>query len=286
MGTLSLLSGIESLIYILYEQGELSSKLVRDKHYAFWQFYELRTVLLILIANCLLYMCSKARKHDDGTMFNDDFILVINTALGNSSHHLKAMYFDDLHIEEVSSSPKYDGYTPEDNLNRIKSIIVPNNYIQTEQTIPYRHFEVAPNEYNERMAYHINSILEILRSHNKIDLNDIKDGHHSFELLYRERRVLLNILCGLYKDLAYKSKFDKNGDPLPEDKFLIGIRTQNGDAFQVFNTIRFNEFDLPSLEAAPINSCDIITNDHDQLDIMHEDFIKNILSLKIRKYYE
>lgn len=282
----SLESICESLIYTLYEEGELSPKLIRDRHYAFWQLYECRTVMLELICNCLAYKCFKTKKHFDGTMFNGDFILGIDTNLGVSTHHIKALYFDDFHVPEIDFSPKYDGYTPEDNLSRLGSIVLPKKYFETDESIPYKPFPLAINEHSERIALLVNNLLEELRERNKINLGGISDGHHSFELIYRQIRLLTNILCQLYKDFAYKSKFDINGDPIPDDKFFVGINTPEGEAIKVFNGPRFNEFDLPILETAPISMESIITRDHELLDVIHQDFIKKILSLKIRKYHE
>jgi hypothetical protein len=95
---------VENFLYSLYEQGELSSKLVRDRHYAFWQFYELRTIMLIMIANSLPDLCFKSRSHSDGIMFNNDFILGINTKTGLSTYHIKSIYFDSFQVKEIDCS--------------------------------------------------------------------------------------------------------------------------------------------------------------------------------------
>lgn len=281
------LSGIvDSFLYYLYETGELSSKLIRDRHYSFGQLYEDRLVKLELICNCLAGQCCKTKIHFDGTMFNDDFLLIINTLLGPATFHLKGMYYDDFHIEEIPCGPKYDGYTPEDSLIRLDSIVLPSKYYETKEIIPYKPLPVVPSEYSEDLTELINNILKTLRDHGKIDLNSIGDGHHFFELLYRERRLLLKILCQLYPDLAYKSEFDSNGDPIPGDKFLVGIKTPGGEAIQIFGMPRFNGFYLPALPSAPVDVTGIITNDRDQLDQAHKYFNERLLSLKPRNYYE
>ncbi len=281
----SLQAAVENLIYVLYEHGDLSSKLIRDRHYAFWQFYELRTIMLIMISNSVPDLCFKAREHSDGTMFNNDFILGINTELGLSTYHIKNMYFECFNVKEVDSSPIWDGYTQEDNLNRTKSIILPKNYIQTEEEVPYIPFIPPTSEFSDQMACNINGLLELLRNYEKIDLNNIGDGHHRFEFLYRQRRALINIFGQQYKEFVYKSQFDINGNPIPNNKFIVGIKVPGEDIFQVFGNPRFNEFDLPILETAPVDSKVIITEDHELLDALHENFCQKILSLKVRKYH-
>jgi hypothetical protein len=49
----------------------------------------------------------------------------------------------------------------------------------------------------------------------------------------------------LYPDLAYKSEFDSNGDPIPCDKFLVGIKTPGGEAIQIFGKQDLMDFIYP-----------------------------------------
>jgi hypothetical protein len=59
-------------------------------------------------------------------MFNDDFLLIINTPTRSIGFSFKMECIMIIFIfPEIACGPKYDGYTPEDSLIRLDSIVLP-----------------------------------------------------------------------------------------------------------------------------------------------------------------
>lgn len=68
----------------------------------------------------------KSKKHDDeenNPMFNGDFIVGINTPNGTATRHIKLKYWDLFAIQELEHALPYDGYSPEENTERLLSLI-------------------------------------------------------------------------------------------------------------------------------------------------------------------
>ena len=102
-----------------------SIKEISDGNHTFGQYIDMRNNLFIALCNAYPEISWKSRKHYDeenDPMFNGDFIAGINSDKGTITFHLKMKYWDDIIAEEIDRAPKYDGYTEEDVISRIKSL--------------------------------------------------------------------------------------------------------------------------------------------------------------------
>lgn len=75
--------------------------------------------------------CWKSKFHDDGTMFDNSFILGIRAvkvawladidpSVINITYHLPLKYWDRANVIELDKAPKWDGYTSKDVLERLR----------------------------------------------------------------------------------------------------------------------------------------------------------------------
>ena len=94
-----------------------------DGYHTFDELYEHRTVLFSVICNSHTDLAWKSRHHHDGTMFDDMFIVGIQTPAGPCTYHCENRYWDLFHVKELDNAPEWDGHTPEDVLIRIQSLL-------------------------------------------------------------------------------------------------------------------------------------------------------------------
>ncbi len=96
-----------------------------------------------------------------------------------------------------------------------------------------------------------NDVNELIKAENRIDIDKISDGYHSFEELYFHRMILFSIICKMFKKEAWRSK--KHYDnTMFEDYFIIGINTPNGQYSYHYHKNFWNYFDeIKELEKAP-----------------------------------
>ena len=113
-----------------------SIKEISDGNHTFGQYIDMRNNLFIALCNAYPEISWKSRKHYDeenDPMFNGDFIAGINSDKGTITFHLKMKYWDDIIAEEIDRAPKYDGYTEEDVISRIKSLTRTKNTHKKER---------------------------------------------------------------------------------------------------------------------------------------------------------
>lgn len=61
------------------------------------------------------------------------------------------------------------------------------------------------------------------------DVGKLSDGHHTFDGLYAQRRVLFATLCNLFKNSSWKSRRHSDGELcFGGDWFIVGIDTPEG----------------------------------------------------------
>lgn len=96
--------------------GELS-----DTYHSFNDLYKHRVVLTALAFRFLPYAW-KARKHEDGSMFDGMFVVGAPTPEGMVTYHYDNEYWDLFKIPEVPCC-KFDGHTPEDVIDRLTNFI-------------------------------------------------------------------------------------------------------------------------------------------------------------------
>lgn len=100
----------------------LSTKQISDGHHTFEELYYHRMVLFSIIINTYKDISWKSKLHDDGTMFDDMFIVGITTPDGEYTYHYHIEDYDKFKVKELPRAPKYDGHKPED-ITRLLSII-------------------------------------------------------------------------------------------------------------------------------------------------------------------
>lgn len=94
---------------------------VSDGYHTFGELYRHRTTLLAALCNSHPERAYKARHHDDGSMFDDMFIVVLHTDDGPASYHCDDEFWDLFDIEEREAAEPFDGHTPDDVIQRIDS---------------------------------------------------------------------------------------------------------------------------------------------------------------------
>lgn len=99
--------------------------LITDGYHTIPELYEHRRVLFQALCNQDRENSWKSKLHDDGTMFEDYFIVGINTSEGQATYHYELKYWDEFDVPEIPKAPPFDGHTPEDALARIKQHFAP-----------------------------------------------------------------------------------------------------------------------------------------------------------------
>ena len=103
---------------ILYDMGNIS-----DGYHTFNQLYHHRAILFSVICNQFKDKCWKSKKHYDGSMYKDMFIVGIETPKGLATYHYDInLYWGIFDVKEIDRAPEWDGHTSEDAIERIASL--------------------------------------------------------------------------------------------------------------------------------------------------------------------
>lgn len=107
-----------------YEQFNSKIGDLSDGYHTFNELYNHRAVLFSVICKMFSDISWKSKKHSDGTMYDDMFIVGIETPSGQATYHYDIdPYWDMFEVKELEKAPEYDGHTPDDALKRIMSLI-------------------------------------------------------------------------------------------------------------------------------------------------------------------
>lgn len=114
----------------LIKQEGIDTNLVSDGYHTFGELYEHRVALFIALCNVMMDHSIiefgvpwKSKKHSDGSEWQGWFIAGINAESGKQmSYHLPTSKWELLKSLEVDKAPEWDGHTPQDVLERLKSI--------------------------------------------------------------------------------------------------------------------------------------------------------------------
>ena len=90
-----------------------------DGYHTFRELYEHRRILTQCLFNLDYKCCFKSKLHDDGTMFDDYFIVGIKTKDGLATYHYHLDFWDNFKCSERCNAPAWDGHTGQDAINRI-----------------------------------------------------------------------------------------------------------------------------------------------------------------------
>ena len=112
---------INNKILELKERG-FSTKGISDKWHTFEELYYHRMILFLTIQLAHKERSWKSKQHHDGTMFEDSFIVGIETPEGQYSYHYNLEYWDLFNeIKELEYAPEFDGHQPKD-ITRLLSL--------------------------------------------------------------------------------------------------------------------------------------------------------------------
>ena len=100
----------------------INTDLISDGYHTFGQLYYQRCVLFATICNQNKDISWKSKKHSDGSMYENYFIVGIETPKGNYTYHYEMKYWDLFEVKELDNAPEWDGHTEEDVLKRLSSI--------------------------------------------------------------------------------------------------------------------------------------------------------------------
>ena len=95
-----------------------------DGYHTFEELYNHRMILFATVTRLTSLKCWKSKLHEDGTMFDDYFIVGINDKQGEIityHYHLDNWNSFD-HCKTLVNAPKYDGHTSVDVLSRISKL--------------------------------------------------------------------------------------------------------------------------------------------------------------------
>ena len=118
---------------------------ISDGYHTFGDLYKHRTYLLALAMIHLPYAW-KARKHEDGTMFDGMFVVGFPTPNGMVTYHCDNEYWNDFKIPEIPHAPHFDGYSDADVLDREKAFLDSTNTRLVNNTNIDKINKIAINE--------------------------------------------------------------------------------------------------------------------------------------------
>lgn len=104
------------------EGGYIETGKLSDGYHTFDELYFHRMILFSTICSTYRDKAWKSKLHDDGTMFDNYFIVGIDTPEGAYSYHYHMEYWGHFKdIKELEKAPKWDGHKPED-ITRLLSL--------------------------------------------------------------------------------------------------------------------------------------------------------------------
>jgi len=108
---------INTYIFKEYSKGDIS-----DGSHTFNELYEHRMVLFSIVCDFYSPLAWKSWKHHDGTMYEDYFIVGIDTPKGQYSYHYHKDNWNKFNVVEKEYAPEWDGHKPSD-IYRLYSLI-------------------------------------------------------------------------------------------------------------------------------------------------------------------
>ena len=107
-----------------------------DGYHTFNELYHHRAILFAVICNQFKNLAWKSKLHSDETMYDDMFIVGINTPEGPATYHYNIEpYWDLFDCKELPKAPEWDGHTPDDAIKRIYSLVEDNKPLTTLEMI-------------------------------------------------------------------------------------------------------------------------------------------------------
>lgn len=100
---------------------------VSDGYHTFEELYDHRYALFLALCRMVYSDFSglsgkvwRSTQHADGTMFEDSFVMGIQSSTGDITYHLPTRKWDETHFAEtLPKAPEYDGHTSADIIERL-----------------------------------------------------------------------------------------------------------------------------------------------------------------------
>lgn len=108
--------------YIKGNKSKIKVGKISDGYHTFDELYHHRMVLFSIICNTYKDKSWKSWLHDDGTMFDDYFIVGVTTDKGEYTYHYHKDNWDRFDVKEIEKAPKWDGHKPSD-IDRLCSLL-------------------------------------------------------------------------------------------------------------------------------------------------------------------
>lgn len=93
-----------------------------DGYHTFNELYHHRAILFSVIVAQHPELSWKSKHHHDGSMFEDMFIVGINTPQGQATYHYDLAYWLLFNCKELERAPEWDGHTASDAIERIGTL--------------------------------------------------------------------------------------------------------------------------------------------------------------------
>ena len=117
---------VETINKIIATQKEndedFSAKYISDGHHTFQELYDGRMIMSVVICNTYSELSWKSKLHDDGTMFDDMFIVGCETPEGSYTNHYPLRDWDLFEVIELEKARPFDGHTAAD-IGRLLSLL-------------------------------------------------------------------------------------------------------------------------------------------------------------------
>ena len=98
-----------------------------DGYHTFEELYHHRMMLFSVICNTYRDKAWKSWKHNDNTMYDDYFIVGIDTEEGQYTYHYHKDNWDMFNVKELEYAPEWDGHKPSDITRLLNLLNKPKN---------------------------------------------------------------------------------------------------------------------------------------------------------------
>ena len=111
----------KEIAYQKENNDDFKGKDITDGYHTFGELYHCRMVMSAVICNTYPHLSWKSKLHDDGTMFDDSFIVGTETPEGSYTNHYHLEHWDMFNVVELTRGRPWDGHTAAD-IGRLLSL--------------------------------------------------------------------------------------------------------------------------------------------------------------------
>lgn len=82
------------------------------------------------------------------------------------------------------------------------------------------------------------------------DKGKVSDGHHTFDDLYNHREALFRLICSIFPENSWKSKYHDDGIMF-DGNFIVGFKMGDCDITYHYDLKFWNSYKVKALDRAP-----------------------------------